>query len=254
MHRRSVIVLAIAAAMLLPPGAYGATKLSNAADTPRGATAKPERVNCLQGWESFLPGDYYACRALYHVQRKHYSRALEMLKEASYWANKGAQHALGLAYFNGDVAGVAANRPLGIAWLALAAERKEADYVRDYSIAVMASSPSDVAQATHIYLHLRKDYGDRVAGPRAVHRFIRRIKPLDDAAAMGGNSAWVQGLSPFPQGAMSLAQKIHAQANKDFKELQGTVTVGTFQRVEAPSPALRDRYKEPPRKAYPGQP
>lgn len=237
-------VFTIAAGVLLSAVTQAASATpTTAAGASEGST---QRVYCLEGWESFLPGDYYACRARYHLQRKHPSQAVEMLKEAAYWANKDAQHALGLVYINGDVAGIAADRPLGIAWLALSAERKNADYARDYSAAVLASSPSDVAMAGQIYTYLRKSYGDRVAGPRATRRFVQRIKPLDDAAAMGGNFAQISGLAPFPQGAMSLATKIHAQADKDFEGLQGTVTVGVLDRVEAPSPALRDRYKKLP--------
>lgn len=166
-----------------------------------------------------------------------------MLKEAAYWANKDAQHVLGLAYVDGDIAGIPTNRPLGIAWLALAAERKNADYVHDYSFAVLQSSASDIASASQTYVALKRIYGDQVAGARATHRFIREIKPLDDAAAMGGNFAYIDGLTPFPQSAFTLSLKVHQQAEKDFDGLQGTVTVGVLERVAIPSPALRNKYK-----------
>lgn len=214
-----------------------------AAGAPAAGMASAQRVYCMPGWERFLPGDYYACRARYHLQRKHPSQAVEMLKEAAYWANKDAQHALGLIYLDGDIAGIPVNRPLGIAWLALAAERKNADYVHDYTIAVLRSSPGDLSNASQSYMTLKRVYGDHVAGQRATRRFVREIKPLDDTAAMGGNFSYVSGLTPFPQSAFTLSQKIHKQAEKDFEGLQGTVTVGVLERVQAPSPALRDKYK-----------
>jgi TPR repeat protein len=236
-----------AAVTLMPLVAQSASATSDpAASAPETTKARDQRIYCLAGWERFLPGDYYACRARYHLQRQHPARAVEMLKEAAYWANKDAQHVLGLAYVNGDIAGIPANRPLGIAWLALAAERKNADYVRDYSIIVLRSSPAEIASASKMYVTLTHRYGDRVAGPRATRRFIREIRPLDDIAAMGGNDVYINGLAPLPEGAFALSSKIHKQAEKSFDGLQGTVSVGVLERVDAPSPALRNKYNGQP--------
>lgn len=240
-------VFAIAAVVLIPLVGHSADATSDAATSAtETGKARDQRIYCADGWERLLPGDYYACRARYHLQRQHPSQAIEMLKEASYWANKDAQHVLGLAYVNGDIPGIPANRPLGIAWLALAAERKNADYVRDYTAVVLRSSPDDVSTASQMYVTLKKTYGDHVAGRRATQRFVHEIKFLDDAAAMGGNFAYISGLTPYPQSALALSQKLHQQAEKDFDGLQGTVTVGVLERVAAPSPALRDKYKNQP--------
>lgn len=237
-------VFAIAAIVLIPLVGHSTDATSGAATSvAKTGKAKDQRIDCADGWERLLPGDYYACRARYHLQRQHPSQAIEMLKEAAYWANKDAQHVLGLAYVNGDIAGIPANRALGIAWLALAAERKNADYVHDYTAIVLRSSPGDISSASQLYVALRKTYGDHVAGRRATRRFVHEIKPLDDAAAMGGNFAYISGFAPYPQSALALSLKIHRQAEKDFDGLQGTVTVGVLERVAAPTPALRDRYK-----------
>lgn len=236
-------VLILGMVVCMPSMAWSASaEKASAADDPATAPAQ-ERVYCMSGWERFLPGEYYACRARYHLQRQHPYQAVKMLKEAAYWANKDAQHALGLAYVNGDIAGIAADRPLGIAWLALAAERKNSDFVRDYTTAVLGSSRSDVSQASKIYLKLRKTYGDGVAGDRATRRFVREVEPLDRSAAVGGNMVYIDGLTPLPQGAFSLSRKIHKEAERFFEGLQGTVTVGVLERVQAPSPALREQYK-----------
>lgn len=243
MKRHRLHTLVMAAAVLM--SSMTQTTHANPADTPGTpeAEAKAQRIYCPDGWERLLPGDYYACRARYHLERQHPHQAIQMLKEAAYWANKDAQHALGLAYINGDVPGLPADRPLGIAWLALAAERKNADYVRDYSAAVLRSSPGDLSSASKMYVALRGTYGDRVAGKRATRRFIREVQPLDDAAANGGNSVYISGLTPLPQGAFALSRKVHEQATQTFEGLQGTVSVGLLERVEAPNPALRERYK-----------
>ncbi len=245
MNRQWSGMFAMVAVVLMALAVQSASAASDAAaGTPAAGKAKDQRIYCMPGWERFLPGDYYACRARYHLQRKHPSQAVEMLKEAAYWANKDAQHVLGLIYVDGDIAGIPANRPLGVAWLALAAERKNANYVHDYAVAVLRSSPGDISSASQRYTALKKVYGDHVAGQRATRRFVREIKPLDDTAAMGGNFAYVSGLTPFPQSAFTLSQKIHEQAEKDFDGLQGTVTVGVLERVQSPSPALRDKYTD----------
>lgn len=240
-------LFATAAAIVMLPASPSASASPNSAqNTAQTSTPNGKRIYCLDGWERLLPGDYYACRARYHLQREHPAQAVNMLKEAAYWASKDAQHALGLAYVNGDIAGVHANRPLGIAWLALAAQRKNADYVRDYSLAVLRSSPRDISNASQKYVELDKIYGDKVAGKRAINRFVREVKTLDDIATQGGNSAYIQGLTPYPEGAFALSRKIHAQAEEDFEGLQGTVTVGMLERIQAPaSPALRSKYTSP---------
>ncbi len=250
MRRFRFGMLFMATVTLMSPMAQGTSASSHASGGGTDAAdTKDQRIYCLHGWERLLPGDYYACRARYHLTRQHPHQTIQMLKEAAYWANKDAQHALGLAYANGDIPGIPANRPLGIAWLALAAERKNADYVRDYSIVALKSSPADVSNASKIYVELSKTYSDRTAGVRATRRFIREVQSLDYAAAMGGNLVYIDGLTPAPQGAFALSQKVHKQAEKAFAGLQGTVSVGVLERVEAPSPALRSRYKtEPPEK------
>jgi hypothetical protein len=188
------------------------------------------KVYCVDGLERILPGDYYGCRALYHLQRKHYRQAMAMLKESAYWANKEAQHQLGLAYVDGDVPGFHADPARGIAWLALAQERHQPDYERDYALAVARSTPAQRDEAAAIYLDLRKRYGDAVAGKRATDRFNREIRDIDDAA--NGGVAWIAGFGPFPVRAYTLSQKLHDQAEQDFAGLHGSVLIGPLQRVQ----------------------
>lgn len=183
---------------------------------------------CIEGLEQILPGDYYACRAKYHFQREHYLRAISMLEESAYWANKAAQYTLGVIYFNGDTHGIPANRPLGIAWLALAAERKNPVYARTYAIARAQSTPEEIQAATGLWLKMRRKYGDSTAGVRALRRFNHEIVPLEEAANDGG-IVYLSGYSPLPETAPSVVNDLHALADKDFDGLIGTVTVGALQ-------------------------
>ena len=213
---------------LVAGAATGPTRSADAATHPVPGQGMP-RIYCPDGLERMLPGDYYGCRALYHLQRKHYRQAIAMLEESAFWANKEAQHQLGLAYANGDIPEVPADLPRGIAWLALARERHQPIYERDYALAVTRATPAQRARAATIYLDLRTRYGDAVAGKRATQRFNREIVGIDQAA--NGGEAWLSGFGPFPVRAYTLSRKLHAEAESAFGGLQGSVLVGPLQRV-----------------------
>lgn len=205
-----------------------------AADDPRASNplgTDDSPIYCREGLERILPGDYYGCRGLYQIKRAHYGRAIEMFEEAAYWANKEAQHQLGLAYINGDLPGVAADPARGLAWLALARERHQAQYEHDYALAIAHTTPAQQRAASAIYLQLRARYGDAVAGKRATDRFNREMKAIDDAANQGGEVT-LAGYGPFPMQAYTVSRQLHAQAEDDFAGLQGSVLIGPLQRVQ----------------------
>ena len=184
--------------------------------------------NCNRGLEQILPGDYYACEARYYFQNGHNSHGASELEEAAYWANKDAQFALGLMYFNGDMDGIPANRPLALAWFALAAERNDFDHQRSYAIARAKSSAQDIQASEALLKKMTPKYGDKVAGLRAMRRFNHEIAPLEDAANTGG-IVYLRGYSPFPEDANTVVNQLHAEADKAFQGLIGTVTVGPLQ-------------------------
>jgi hypothetical protein len=203
------------------------------ADSPAATPAAPadEKIywnSCIQGLEQILPGDYYACRARYYFQDDHNRRGVSELVEAAYWADKDAQYALGLIYFNGDMPDVPANRPLALAWLALAAERNDAAHQQAYAIARAKSSAQEIEAAELLLKKMKLKYGDKVAGIRAMRRFNHEIVPLEEAANSGG-IVYLRGYSPFPEDANSVVTQLHAEADKAFQGLIGTVTVGPLQ-------------------------
>lgn len=191
---------------------------------------------CHEGLEQFMPGDYYACRAKYYFQRGHYRLGLADLEESAHWANKNAQYTLGLLYSNGDVPGIPQNRPLGLAWLALSIERKnQPTYRQAYEHAYLHSSPADIAAANRLYKQLRTEYGDQVAGARAIHRFNREMWPFEVAAHEGGIQ-YVSDFTDYPEPAIHVVQALYQRAGKDFDGLQGSVTVGALQSLgDAPA-------------------
>lgn len=201
-----------------------------AASPPAAAPPMGKKIYyCHEGLEQFMPGDYYACRAKYYFQRGHYRLGLVDLEESAHWANKNAQYTLGLLYFNGDVPGVPQNRSLGLAWLALSIERKnQPPYQQAYKQAYLRSSPPEIAAAERLYKQLRAEYGDQVAGARAVHRFNREMWPFEVAAHEGGIQ-YVSDFTDYPEPAMHVVQALYQRASKDFDGLQGNVTVGALQ-------------------------
>ena len=219
---------------------------------------------CHEGLEQFMPGDYYACRAKYYFQRGHYRLGLADLEESAHWANKNAQYTLGVLYSNGDVPGIPQNRALGLAWLALSIERKnQPTYRQAYEHAYLHSSPADVAEANRLYKQLRTEYGDQIAGSRAVHRFNREMWPLEGASHQGGasytlgssasfpgrrpppgsvnsqlSSSYLAGFTDYPEPASKVVQALYERASTDFDGLQGWVTVGAVQSLgETPAPS-----------------
>jgi TPR repeat protein len=199
---------------------------------------------CATGLERLLPGQYYFCAAVRDYGQRRDRLALERLRDAAYWASKPAQYVLGLTYYNGDRGH--ANRPLGIAWLALAAERHEPRFESAFSRAYLASSPEERAQADVYWRDLRKQYADAVAGRRAHRRYLAEIRMIEAATAVGG-SVFIAGLTPpngdsmgqfgadgeanrTPGGSGFSMNQLLTHAGDDFfRGMAGTVTVGEVQ-------------------------
>lgn len=198
--------------------------------------APDKDIYCLPAIEQFLPGDYYACEARAAYGRNNFRKMIDMLQESAYWANKGAQYALGLAYFNGDMTDVPLNRPLGLAWLALAAERKNQQYQLAYASARAEATPQEYQQASTLWRQMLLKYGDKVAAKRAILRFNQTIADIDEAAREGG-IVYLPGYAPYPQSAFVVANKLHDQATADFENIGGTVVVGKPEWLHGQQPA-----------------
>jgi TPR repeat protein len=117
----------------------------------------------------YLPGVSYFQKGLDAYRKHQGAAAIDAWQTSASWAMKDAQYNLGLAYFKGD--GVAADRPRGLAWLALAAERKNATMQASLAAAWDSASDAEHQQANAIWRELKKQYGDDVALPKAKKRF-----------------------------------------------------------------------------------
>jgi len=183
---------------------------------------------CAYGLERILTGDYYYCEAGSNYWAGRYSMARDSLTSAAAWASKPAQHALGILYFNGDHTPM--NRPLGVAWLALAAERHEPDYEQVFVSAYQSLSPEERKQADAYWNEMKPKYGDNYAAARAQRRFDRELNQMEAATFFGG-SIYLNGVTSGPVQGVSLVQRIRNEGTNFFAGYQTHVWVGDAQLV-----------------------
>jgi hypothetical protein len=156
------------------------TSLSHATSRPAAATehaANASPPHCNDAYFQFLPGYTKYCYGMRKWYAGRYRDALFDIKDAAGWANKNAQYTLGLIYFSGHH--VAVDRPLGLAWLLLAAERKTPQHFTDVAAAAYkAATPTQRTQALQLLVQLRPRYGDAYAAHRAKEHFSRALAAL----------------------------------------------------------------------------
>jgi hypothetical protein len=141
---------------------------------PAGPAAPPgpeARRPCPEGIERFLPGEYYYCVAVRRLAQGRYGEGVDMLETAAGWGSKQAQYVLGLGYYRGDIAPV--DKARGLAWLALAAERRDPDYVKVFRSAWQLAGGEDRRRAETLRRQLLPAYGDAHAARRAELRYRR---------------------------------------------------------------------------------
>lgn len=217
-----------------------ASGTANTAAYARTPAAQDPR--CNDATFPFLPGEFNFCVATKMWARKDYKDAEQMLLLAAGWGSKPAQQMLGLAYLNG--AGLAVDRPLGLAWLEIASERKSPEYLAVSKNARAQATAEERARADVLYQQLRERYRDNVAALRAKKRFDREL------AELAGNPAYqtrlcVIGLNtgyidmdadplnnnmcpPVSQSIKILTER----AEPYFRGWQGRVDVGPLESVD----------------------
>ncbi len=144
---------------------------------PEQAATSAKEEECSTDFYRFFPGDANFCLAGKYWRKEQYHRSEQMLELAAGWASKPAQHLLGVAHFNGD--GLARNRPLGLAWLALAAERGDPRFTAVLNSAYTSASQEERLEANHLLVDMRARYGDAFAARRAVAKFERALRELN---------------------------------------------------------------------------
>jgi len=116
------------------------------------------------------PGEYYFALGVQAVKKGDFEHAIAMYKVSASWAYKPAEYNLGVMYLNGQ--GSPVDMPRALAWMALAAERNDAQYVRARQLVYAHLTPEQYEQANVIWRDLLPTYGDEAAMPRAKSRWL----------------------------------------------------------------------------------
>ncbi|MGN2248854.1 hypothetical protein ACFWZ1_02110 [Frateuria sp. GZRe14] len=262
MSGRNVIAFLVLGLAALAAHADGVTDPpARAGDTPPITLAELGKLGCAPGLERFLPGIYYYCVGARELANHRDGRGVDMLKLAAAWGSKPAQFTLGVGYFNGDI--VARDRARGLAWLGLAAERRDPSYQAVLRSAWQQATPGEQARANVLWNAMLPTYGDARAARRAERRYRHERDQLLGGVTLGrrvciagltqrdmvsipppmrsGTPALPggDGLSDFqlsvgcPGGAPAsfVLQRLDGFAGSLFEGLEGHVTVGPLSPV-----------------------
>jgi hypothetical protein len=233
---------------------------ANSLDATAAVTFKPDRSvealahnYCPTGLEHYLPGSYYYCVAVRDMAKGNYARSREMLEIASAWGNKSAQFLLGLGYFKGDTEPL--DRGKGLAWMGMAIERHDANYVAIFNSAWGQASMQERARAQVLWRSMLPKYGDQYAARRAEQRYQReRARLLSEEAS--GARICVVGLTSGQQSSIPVsmysieesndmqcggqtpvifvAQRLDVYAEQLLGDWRGHVSVGPLKPVQGP--------------------
>lgn len=200
------------------------------------------RIACAVGTERYLPGDYYFCAANKALQAGNTGKARALYEESARWGDKRAMFNLGLLLFRGE--SLPKQESLGLAWLALAAERSQDQMQREVLVAAWTSTTPQVqAEANGLWNAMKLEYADRATLARARERYEREIRHLRrelqrdptmqvQIAGMGPQSE--AGMGPMGQGSRLLQTLDEAAAETILRPLpsrKGKVDVGAPETV-----------------------
>lgn len=176
----------------------------------------------------FLPGLYAFHKGCDYFRRGEFESAIHLWEIAAGWAVKDAQYDLGIAYFRGR--GVAVDRPRGLAWLALASERRDEAFETSLAAAWDDSTPEEQAQANAIWRELRLSYADEFALVRAQNRYQQELSHITGSrvGTPGHVSIWTRST-----GRVDVAEfkaTLEKRAERNFGKLPvGTVDIGPLE-------------------------
>lgn len=135
------------------------------------------------------PGVKFFTLGVQAFKQGDYRHAIDMYKVAASWAYKPAEYNLGVMYFKGQ--GAPVDRPLGAAWMVLAAERGDAPYVKARDLMVTVLTKGEFARTDELWNELKPTYGDKVALRRAKAQWAW-AKSQQTGSRVGGQAGNLQ--------------------------------------------------------------
>lgn len=181
----------------------------------------------------FLPGMYYFHKGCAYYSRGDSEAALSAWEIAAGWGVKDAQYDLGIAYLRG--LGVPIDKPRGLAWLALSAERNDALFEETLASAWNAADDGERNRANAIWRDLKKSNADAVALRRARIRYRQEIDTITGSrVGMPGHvTVWTSDRGPMD--VAFFKEEMDRRADLNFGKLpEGSVVVEPLQPIVAP--------------------
>lgn len=170
-----------------------------------------------------------------------YSGAIRHFERAAHWADKMAQHNLGVMHYRGD--GVERDPARAWAWFELAAEREYPEFVgiADAVWAQLDEAQRERAQA--IFEELRPDYGDETAVPRTRRRMERERRNVTGSRTGSvGNVTVIDGTGThdgehyFAEEKWDFERIIELETRAFEALARGNVTIGELELLDEEKP------------------
>ena len=189
----------------------------------------------------YFPGKYFEQKAQFYLKKQDYGTALRMFELSGYWADKVSQYNAGIMHFNGI--GVPTDKPLGAAWLGIAAQGHNTLADAAVQAAYAELTPEQRQQANELFDQLEPKYGDEVALPRALNRYSQDAKVSlfgFGVTGPGSVTTFTGGNHGYDENSASFVYRMDAQRDALIAEIRGNVTVGKVQTLSVPDQAKRD--------------
>ncbi|MEO7755809.1 MAG: sel1 repeat family protein [Dokdonella sp.] len=144
---------------------------------------RPANWNYATPEDDARPGEKFYFRGVHAFQHKDYSFAVNMYQVAASWAYKPAQYNLAIMYLKGQ--GIPVDRQRAMAWMALASERNDPQYVQARELIYAELTPDEFTHSNAIWRELKPTYGDEVALARAKMRWAQ-VRAAMTGSHVGG--------------------------------------------------------------------
>lgn len=196
------------------------------------------RIACAEGARRYLPGDYYFCVANKALKAGDSRKARAMYEESAGWGDKRAMFNLGLLLVRGE--GMRRDEALGLAWLALSAERESDRLQREVLAGAWKAASAETRSAANArWNRMKLQYADQVALARAKQHYDRETERLRQELQRDPSaSRWIAGLPPAQSGGgllEALDQAAQETILRPSRLLQGTVNIGAPETVREPT-------------------
>jgi hypothetical protein len=217
---------------------------ASAQQAPDAAQIK-RSIELLGGMESHVFVDThsdlrYRSKGMEAYADGHHRDAFHYFRLASRYADKTSQSLVSVMYWTGD--GVAQDRPLGYAWMELAASRGYPELLRQRQIYWDQLSEAERAKARELRPTLEADYGDAAGSSRLTLEIgagLRQVTGshvgwLGNGSVTYGDNA-VEDFSKFDKALhMNTAEYLEVKDLQWQLQMNGRVHVGDPEPVPAP--------------------